>query len=180
MNSRREISLRFTKGPVIVFYPKLFPDPYSVAPMFFRYPPFNHVKRFKGPPFLHNTQMVITNNIFFTLPFLLTVTSECANCIFFNGICIIEGYFWWINVSVSTEPLAASHQDLCSYHQHFSLAYKTHSLIVWSVLGVRYGLGYSLTLWSYPWMAFTEVAKTTIWMFTACPLEKLHIELTPL
>ena len=33
------------------------------------------------PPFLHNTQMVITNNIFFTLPFLLTVTSECANYI---------------------------------------------------------------------------------------------------
>ena len=64
-----------------LIYPNLFPDPYSIAPMFFRYPPFNHIKRFKGPPFLHNTQMVITNNIFFTLPFLLTVTSECATYI---------------------------------------------------------------------------------------------------
>ena len=60
-------------GGEIVFYPKLFPDPHSIAPMFLGTPPFNHVKRFKGPPFLHNTQMVITNNIFFTLPFLLTV-----------------------------------------------------------------------------------------------------------
>ena len=59
---------------------QIFSGPPLIAPMFFRHPPFNHVKRFKAPPFLiHNTQMVITNNVFFTLPFLLTVTSECAN-----------------------------------------------------------------------------------------------------
>ena len=43
--------------------------------MFFRYPPFNHVKRFKGPPFLYVIPkiMLITNNIFFTLPFLYSL-----------------------------------------------------------------------------------------------------------
>ena len=48
-------------GGEIVFYPKqqLFPDPYSIAPMFLGPPPrFNDVKGFKGLPFLHNTQMV--------------------------------------------------------------------------------------------------------------------------
>ena len=66
----------FIKGPVIikvarggvggkiVFYPKLFPDPYSIAPMFLGTPPFNHIKRFKGPPFLRNNQMVITKSHF--------------------------------------------------------------------------------------------------------------------
>ena len=36
-------------GGEIVFYPKLFPDPYSIAPMFFRYPPSIMLKDLRAP-----------------------------------------------------------------------------------------------------------------------------------
>ena len=60
---------------------QIFSRPPLIAPMFFRYPPPPSImlKDLRAPFLIHNTQMVITNNIFFSLPFLLTVTSECAN-----------------------------------------------------------------------------------------------------
>ena len=36
-------------GGEIVFYPKLFPDPYSIAPMFYRYPPSIMLKDLRAP-----------------------------------------------------------------------------------------------------------------------------------
>ena len=33
----------------LFFYLKLFPDPYSIAPMFLGTPPFNHVKDLRAP-----------------------------------------------------------------------------------------------------------------------------------
>ena len=74
LGTSHNLSWRGGGGGEIVFYPKLFPDPYSIAPMFLGTLPFNLLIWFKGPPFLYNTQMVITSNIFSTFQYTFFTT----------------------------------------------------------------------------------------------------------